>query len=86
MWLLLLHPWRHIGEALEESLFHMVQTIIGWGFAWDLTSELWIKVRDILCIGESRQEGGWNSLVIHIIKVDVSEVGMALDLFSIRGS
>lgn len=79
-------PWGHVREALEQVLLDIVQPVVRGGLARRLARELRVKVGDIFGGRNLGQEGRWDALVEHIVKVYVAEVRVRLDLLSIRWS
>lgn len=79
-------PRRRIGEALEHVLLHVVQAVVRWGFAGSFAGELRVKVGHVAVRADLGEEWWPDSLVIYVIKVDISEIGVGHDFFRIRGS
>lgn len=64
----------------------MVETVIRRGLGRVFPRELGVKVGHILGRGDHGQERWGDTLVVDIVKVDVTEVGVCLDLLSISRS
>ena len=81
-----LRPGRNIRKALEEILLNIIQTVVRRRLARCLARKLCVKVGHVRLGCHLGQEWWLDPLVVHIVKVHISEIRMCFDLLRVRRS